>query len=605
MKKKLMKMALCALALLPMGAWAEVTNQTWTFTSWSGATITNLSADNTNWAKTTVEGKGDYYQLKSSGAAGSKATLTANSTEIVELSGLKFDYASGTDKVRIDCRTDNRLYFKGSTEKVYVPVSAEKKVSIKYRTASSGTSILMVTSDKRVVAYEQGEASTSERTDNFIVSNYITEDTEVEFHATGSVNISSITVADATPEELAEANEQAYNDFVEAAATTFSGDAVVSTTTLWTFDQYLGGEEVSKGSIVNFNGLYLYGNNDNEMLINRTDKTTINDFGGKSVTYYSILRSKTGRDAAGTKASGINNATIAFNAAVAGTVYVHARVENTSKKMTISFNGTKVVDATITNASAYNTYSYTTNAPGCIAIAGSGAYQICAVKFVPTISPVTTTNNITMNSVGVMTFSDIHAWTLPEGLNAYTVSKTTNGSKLSTTKIASGSTIPACTGVILEGDKNTEYTLTLSDADATTRDINYSLRPVTIDYNLQQTYSTGVDDNKNWDNYILAMSGDDVVLTKTTGTGNIAAGKAYFSIRRDQAKAASANEGTLYIDFSGEDIEENEDNEATGISMATAGSQQVATAYYNLAGQRVAQPTKGLYIVNGKKVIIK
>ncbi len=27
--------------------------------------------------------------------------------------------------------------------------------------------------------------------------------------------------------------------------------------------------------------------------------------------------------------------------------------------------------------------------------------------------------------------------------------------------------------------------------------------------------------------------------------------------------------------------------------------------WYNLNGQRVAQPTKGLYIVNGKKVIIK
>ena len=36
-------------------------------------------------------------------------------------------------------------------------------------------------------------------------------------------------------------------------------------------------------------------------------------------------------------------------------------------------------------------------------------------------------------------------------------------------------------------------------------------------------------------------------------------------------------------------------------------SQQPAadTRYYNLAGQRVAQPTKGLYIVNGKKVILK
>lgn len=26
---------------------------------------------------------------------------------------------------------------------------------------------------------------------------------------------------------------------------------------------------------------------------------------------------------------------------------------------------------------------------------------------------------------------------------------------------------------------------------------------------------------------------------------------------------------------------------------------------YNLAGQRVAQPTKGLYIVNGRKVVMK
>lgn len=32
---------------------------------------------------------------------------------------------------------------------------------------------------------------------------------------------------------------------------------------------------------------------------------------------------------------------------------------------------------------------------------------------------------------------------------------------------------------------------------------------------------------------------------------------------------------------------------------------QADGAYYNLAGQRVAQPTKGLYIVNGKKYIVK
>ncbi len=34
-------------------------------------------------------------------------------------------------------------------------------------------------------------------------------------------------------------------------------------------------------------------------------------------------------------------------------------------------------------------------------------------------------------------------------------------------------------------------------------------------------------------------------------------------------------------------------------------TENASNVYYNLAGQRVAQPTKGLYIVNGKKVILK
>ena len=46
-------------------------------------------------------------------------------------------------------------------------------------------------------------------------------------------------------------------------------------------------------------------------------------------------------------------------------------------------------------------------------------------------------------------------------------------------------------------------------------------------------------------------------------------------------------------------------NETTGIN-AVQGSQSKANGeYYNLNGQRVAQPTKGLYIVNGKKVVVK
>ena len=48
------------------------------------------------------------------------------------------------------------------------------------------------------------------------------------------------------------------------------------------------------------------------------------------------------------------------------------------------------------------------------------------------------------------------------------------------------------------------------------------------------------------------------------------------------------------------------DEESTGIQkIESAAANKENGAYYNLAGQRVAQPTKGLYIVNGKKYVVK
>lgn len=44
---------------------------------------------------------------------------------------------------------------------------------------------------------------------------------------------------------------------------------------------------------------------------------------------------------------------------------------------------------------------------------------------------------------------------------------------------------------------------------------------------------------------------------------------------------------------------------ASGISTPVTMSMPMDNTYYNIKGQRVAKPTKGLYIVNGKKVIIK
>jgi hypothetical protein len=71
--------------------------------------------------------------------------------------------------------------------------------------------------------------------------------------------------------------------------------------------------------------------------------------------------------------------------------------------------------------------------------------------------------------------------------------------------------------------------------------------------------------------------------------GTLAQGKAYLHLDAEPAAPV------LTIDFSG----------TTGINAVNGSEFKVNGEYYNLNGQRVANPTKGLYIVNGKKVIVK
>ena len=88
--------------------------------------------------------------------------------------------------------------------------------------------------------------------------------------------------------------------------------------------------------------------------------------------------------------------------------------------------------------------------------------------------------------------------------------------------------------------------------------------------------------------YVLANKNDVVGFYKWAG-GSLTSGKVYLP--------ASAVAGAP--DFLGFEGETTGVNEVKGVNEVNDNS------WYNLAGQRVANPTKGLYIVNGKKVIIK
>ena len=89
--------------------------------------------------------------------------------------------------------------------------------------------------------------------------------------------------------------------------------------------------------------------------------------------------------------------------------------------------------------------------------------------------------------------------------------------------------------------------------------------------------------------FVLAKSGDNVGFYKWMG-GALSAGRVYVD--------APANAARDYLEFTFDD-------ETTGVDDVRSKMSDGRSEYFNLAGQRVAHPTKGLYIVNGKKYVIK
>jgi hypothetical protein len=91
--------------------------------------------------------------------------------------------------------------------------------------------------------------------------------------------------------------------------------------------------------------------------------------------------------------------------------------------------------------------------------------------------------------------------------------------------------------------------------------------------------------------FVLAKKNDVVGFYKWTG-GSLGAGRVILP-----ASVASAAREFLAFD----------EGETTGISAALIDNGQliIDNSVFDLHGRRVAQPTKGLYIVNGKKVLLK
>ena len=160
------------------------------------------------------------------------------------------------------------------------------------------------------------------------------------------------------------------------------------------------------------------------------------------------------------------------------------------------------------------------------------------------------------------------------GLTAYTA--TCGGSSVTLTPVTN---VPAGTGVVLKGAAK-DYEIPAITSSSTDKGQLTGSATATTAYNAFDGYNI----------YALSAVNEGAnVQFNPVASGNIAAGKAFLKIAKTEAPAM------LNVVFAG----------GTTAISSVHGSELKANGYFDLQGRKVANPTKGLYIVNGKKIIVK
>lgn len=268
-----------------------------------------------------------------------------------------------------------------------------------------------------------------------------------------------------------------------------------------------------------------------------------------------------------------------FAVAPGGALWADGSIHNWNQVYRVST--TKDVDVTVAFSSDFADYQVTpvTGNDGSVWKIPSTVYENAKVTVSYDGSKLSIKPSFTRNlgTVGYATFSSQYAVAIPDGVKAYFASAPAYG-RIAMNKLSNG--IPANTGAFLQGTGEVTFTPATSTDDASSNQLKpgtaASVAPVAASYY-----------------YVFARQGEDLGFYPTNSavlTTNDLTGKAYL--------ATGVSASRLSFSF---------DDETTGIGQIESDVQPAIenAVVYNLNGQRVVNPTKGLYIVNGKKVIIK
>ncbi|MDD6843827.1 MAG: hypothetical protein PUD67_08945 [Prevotellaceae bacterium] len=178
-------------------------------------------------------------------------------------------------------------------------------------------------------------------------------------------------------------------------------------------------------------------------------------------------------------------------------------------------------------------------------------------------------------------FTDVTA------LNAYVASAAADG-KVSMTKVTQ---VPANTGLILKSASGAAVSDVVVPVIENANAVGTNLLVGTV-----AGATVNPSSAENGYNYLFGKKNEVVGFYKLVdNTYNLGVNKAYLHTAADITPAMSSAKGVI-MDFG--------DGETTAISNIDADVPNDAI-YYNLNGQRVVNPVKGVYILNGKKVMVK
>ena len=225
----------------------------------------------------------------------------------------------------------------------------------------------------------------------------------------------------------------------------------------------------------------------------------------------------------------------------------------------------------------------------------NATYSVCAANKMGGLSEAALAPVfVTLSDAGYATFYDSeNCYDLPEGLRAYIVSEGTNEEL---TYVQLNDVIPVGTAVMLKGDKNHGKKYELKASETKVGFVGHNLLvgsdTPTLTYALIKMPCLF---------YKLAYGPSNTQYARTFGWYWGAEGGEAFEIEGrhawlaiPQSIAAGVRMYSIFTD----------DDNTTGIEVPTTDSIEKEDIY-NLNGQRVTAPTKGLYIRNNKKIIIK